>query len=230
MLLKSQSNGSAIPKMADAASSADCTGVIGREITNQSAKAICLLQCAMTFLTAPPAPAVLRAFDQLGIPPGLIADVLGVDRGVVTAWRRGQSEVPEEYRVMLLTYLSVLLPWLYGAESHLTGQASPLPFWRQRTQAARHLLDLETRAAPLLAGRAQVLAQRIDAVDRQGAVRAVAEFREQPKQTLTRRSPRKAAQRSEVSRKGSRRGVRAVGRLTSADEKPAARKPHLPDS
>ncbi len=103
---------------------------------------------------------------------------------------------------MLLTYLSVLLPWLYGAESHVTGHASPLPFWRQRTQAARQLLDLETRAAPFLAGRAQLLAHRIDAADRQEAVRAVADLRQQPKQILTRRTARKGTPRSEVSRKG----------------------------
>lgn len=130
---------------------------------------------------------------------------------------------------MLLTYLSVLLPWLYGAEGHLTGPASLLPFWRQRTQTARQLLDVETCAAPLLARRAQVLADHMDAVDRREAARAVAERRQQPKQILTRKSARKAAPRSEVSRNGPDT-VLAVDPLISTNEKPAARKPHAADS
>ena len=200
MHLKSQSNNSAIAKMARATTSADCTQLLGREINDKPAKAIRLLQCAIAFLTAPPAPAVLQAFDQLGIPPALIADVLDIDRDVVTAWRRGQSEIPDEYRGMLLTYLSVLLPWLYCAEGHLTGHASLLPFWEQRTQAARQLLHVETCAAPPLARRAQVLADHIGAIDRQEAVRAVTARRQQPERILTRRAARKAAPRSEVAR------------------------------
>ncbi len=188
MLLKTSSNGSETPESPPA----DCTQVSGCETDNEPAEAIRLLQRAITFLTGPPVPAVLRAFDQLGIPPGLIAGVLGIDRGAVTAWRRGQSEIPEEYRVRLLTYLSVLLPWLYGAEGHLTGHASPLPFWRQRTQAASKLLDVEMNAAPLLARRARALADTLDAVARHAAACAVAARVQQPKRILTRRSARKA--------------------------------------
>ena len=187
MLLRSRSNGGAIPKMADRAPS----GVLGCEINNEPAQAIRLLRRTITFLTAPPVPAVLRAFDQLGVSSGLIADVLDIDRGVVTAWRRGQSEIPEEHRVTLLTYLSVLLPWLYGAERQVTGPASPLALWRQRTQAARQLLDIEMRATPLLARRSQALANCMDLVDRHAAARAIEAREHQPQRIVTRRPARK---------------------------------------
>ncbi len=226
MVLRSRLNGSAIPKMADTTSSADCTPqALECESNDESAKAVRLLQCAITFLTGPPVPGVLRAFDQLGISPGLIADVLGIDRGVVTAWRRGQSEIPEEYRVMLLTYLSVLLPWLHGAESHVTPHALSLSFWRQRAQAARQLLDAEMRAAPRLARQARALANCMDLLDRPAAARAVAAHGQHQKQIPT----RKGAPRRAVSRNGA--DARPdVDRLISADETPAAHQPHPTDS
>ncbi len=200
MLLKTSSNGSEAPK-SHAAPPVDCAQVSGYETGDEPGKAIRLLQRAITFLAGPPVPAVLRAFDQLGIPAGLVADVLGIDRGALTAWRRGQSEIPEEHRVMLLTYLSVLLPWLYGAEGHLTGHASPLPFWRQRTQAARKLLDVEMRTAPLLVHRARALANIVDAVARRAAARAAVARAQQPKRIPTRTSARKAVLPREVSRR-----------------------------
>ncbi len=200
MVLKFPLNGSAIPEMAGATSSADCTPeVIERESNDEPAKAVRLLQGAITFLTGPPVPGVLRAFAQLGIPPGLIADVLSIDRGVVTAWRRGQSEIPEEHRVTLLTYLSVLLPWLHGAESHVTSHASSLSFWRQRAQTARELLDAEMRAAPRLARQVRALANCMDLVDRPAAARAVAAHGQQAKQIVTRQGARKATSRREGS-------------------------------
>jgi hypothetical protein len=201
MLLKSQSNGSEIRQTAGATSSAACTQVVGHEIDDEPSKAIRLLQRAIAFLPASPAPAVLRAFDQLGIPPGLIADVLEIDRGTVMAWRRGQREIPEAHRVTLLAYLSVLLPWLYGAERHLTRNASALSFWQESTQAARHLLEVENRAAPLLARQARTLADHVDAVDRQAAARTVAESVQRPKRIFARRVARQATPPGDRSRR-----------------------------
>ncbi len=141
----------------------------------ESTNAARLFERAIAFLSAPAVPALLRAFDQLGIQSDLIAEILGIDAQTVLGWRSAQTEIPEDQRVTLLAYLSLLLPWLYAAEGHLAGQGSPYPFWQQRTQAARQLFEIETRAAPLLARRARALADRMDIAARQEALRAVSE-------------------------------------------------------
>lgn len=151
----------------------------------EPANAARLFAHAIAFLSAPPVPAVLRAFDQLGIQPDLIAEILGVDLHTVFGWRSAQIEIPEDQRVTLLAYLSLLLPWLYAAEGHLAGQASPYPFWQQRTQAVRQLFEIETHAVPLLARRARVLADRMDAAARQEALRAVSECGQRTKRIPT---------------------------------------------
>lgn len=129
-----------------------------------------LFERSLAFLTTPAAPPILRAFDHLGIEADALADALEIRRSELTAWRRGRSDIPDECRVLLLGYLSVLLMWLFGAETNVTGGAAVLAAWRQRTAAARQLLEVEMHAAPHLRQPAQAVADEIDALARQHAV------------------------------------------------------------
>jgi hypothetical protein len=155
---------------------------MGDVMSEPTAKATRLLERTLAFLSAPPPPAVLRAYYQLGIKPTLLAEVLDVDRREVSAWHRGQCDIPDEHRVMMLAYLSALLVWLSGAEQH--GVAPASPFWRQRTQVARRLLDIELRESPALAHQVHALADQIDGLVRHEAMRVAAQHHTHAHRTL----------------------------------------------
>ncbi len=130
-----------------------------------------LFERTMAFLTAPQVPALFRAFDQLGIGTGSIAKLLDIERGVVARWRCGQHSLTDQQRVTLVAHLLVLLRWLFGAEGQLGTNGSRLEYWRQRTEAARQLLEIELRATPQMAERAHSLADNLDAELRPAAIR-----------------------------------------------------------
>jgi len=140
-------------------------------MSDPAAKASQLFDDSLAFLEGPAVPPVLRAYDELGVDVGRLADALDLDPDIVAAWRCGSASIPDECRIGLLAHLSVLLMWLFGAESLRRTPVST--FWRDRVTAARHILEAEMRAAPALARRVAVLANEIDATQRQTAMRLV---------------------------------------------------------
>ena len=182
------------PSVAHATSSAHESEISEPGVSVDPGNAIRLFQHALASFTALPGTALLHAFGQLGVRPDVLAEVLGVDHRVVMAWRGGRREIPEEQRTLLVAYLSVILPWLYAAQGHVAvKQAALQPFWRQRYEMARHVLETETNVAPARARRAQALADQMDAVNRQEAVRVVTEFWQQAGRPPARKAARKVA-------------------------------------
>jgi len=156
-------------------------------MNNAPGKAAQLFERAIAYLTAAQRSPVLQAFEYIGIESALIAEVLGLDRRVVSAWRRGRVAIPPEHHVTLLAYLVVLLSWLFAAEAQLGRHRSPQPLWPQYTESARHLLEMEMRAAPALARAARALADEMDQATRQDAIHVAAQWRKQPSRRPGRR-------------------------------------------
>jgi hypothetical protein len=145
-------------------------------MNNTPGTAAHLFERALAFLTGSQRPPVLQAFEQLGIEPDLIADVLGVHRRMVLAWRCGRIEIPPEHHVRLLAHLAVLLSWLFAAETDLGRHGPPGPLWSANIEAARNLLEMEMRA-PMLARTARAVADELDQTTRHKAIHVAAQWR-----------------------------------------------------
>lgn len=154
-----------------------------------------LFERAISYLTETQRPPVLQAFEHIGIQGALIAEVLGLEARVVSAWRLGRAPIPAEHRVTLLAYLVVLLPWLFAAETQV-GHLRPA-LWPHQIESARRLLEMEMHAAPSLARKVRALADEMDDAARKDAIHVATQWRAKPPGRPARRTQTQPQRRAE---------------------------------